>query len=128
MVCGLRQEFCNKEPFVIWEGQSWASNALNWHVASALKSCMQSDYSVSYTFYDISASGTTIKDSDWKNPVNAWNDDDGWVDVALPFDFMWFGMPEASISVGTNGLITFGAPARFIQPSMEYIKARRARA
>jgi hypothetical protein len=105
---GYDTEFCNVEPFVMWEGQTWASNALNWHVASGLKSCMNSDYSVGYTFYDISASGTTVMDSDWVNPVNTWADDDGWVDVPLPFDFMWFGMPESTISVGTNGLITFG--------------------
>ena len=34
--------------------------------------------------------------------------DDGWFDVVLPWTFTWYGVEERVISIGTNGLITFG--------------------
>eukprot|EP01052_Picozoa_sp_SAG31_P045870 SAG31_NODE_8549_length_1432_cov_0.758440_1_plen_311_part_10 len=36
------------------------------------------------------------------------NGDDGWKDVDLPFDFHWFGRTERRITIGTNGVLTFG--------------------
>jgi hypothetical protein len=66
-------------------------------------------YSSDYSFYDISVSGTTIMDDQWQNPLNTWADDDGWYDVALKSAMYWYGEPNYSVSVGTNGLITFGA-------------------
>ena len=36
------------------------------------------------------------------------NNDDGWVHVTLPFYFHWFGEIENVITIGTNGLLTFG--------------------
>ena len=106
--------FCNIDPYVVWRDQSWASGRgdPNWHAASGPKTCADSNYAIDYTWFDISTTGTAIGDLEWTNPGNdnGWPDDDGWVDVALPFSFMWFGMPEASVSVGTNGLITFGGP------------------
>ena len=34
--------------------------------------------------------------------------DDGWFHIDLPFDFIWFGRTESRITIGTNGVITFG--------------------
>ena len=45
-----------------------------------------------------------------------WSDDDGWVHVDLKEvegfkeGFPWFGLKETKITIGTNGMITFGAP------------------
>ena len=36
------------------------------------------------------------------------NNDDGWYHVTLPFDFNWFGATERIITIGTNGVLTFG--------------------
>jgi hypothetical protein len=47
--------------------------------------------------------GTQITDGMWEN-----NGDDGWFDIPLSFPFNWFGRVERTITVGTNGLITFG--------------------
>ena len=47
--------------------------------------------------------GTHIGQSDWIN-----NADDGWFHVDLPFDFNWFGTMERTITIGTNGVLTFG--------------------
>ena len=32
----------------------------------------------------------------------------GWFDVTLPFEFHWFGQPQTVITIGTNGVLTFG--------------------
>ena len=43
------------------------------------------------------------------------NDDDGWVDVPLPFPFLFYGATFAAgdiIRVSTNGYFTFGAAAQ----------------
>ena len=42
-------------------------------------------------------------DHPWEN-----NEDDGWYHVDLPFDFNWFGATERIITIGTNGVLTFG--------------------
>ena len=65
-------------------------------------------YDVSYWFWDISTTGTEILDTEWSNPLNTWNHDDGYVDIQLGWSFPWYGETEGTISVGTNGMITFG--------------------
>jgi hypothetical protein len=65
-------------------------------------------YSTGYYFYDIATVGTEIMRSEWSNPLNTWNHDDGTFDVILPFDLMWYMQHEPVLSIGTNGLITFG--------------------
>ena len=67
------------------------------------------DYSVDTYFFDIASTGTEILDSEWSNPLNTWNHDDGTLDVDIPFDFMWYQQVENTFSIGTNGLITFGS-------------------
>lgn len=44
-----------------------------------------------------------ISDSQWVH-----NSDDGWFHVSLPFNFHWFGEIENTITIGSNGLLTFG--------------------
>jgi hypothetical protein len=44
-----------------------------------------------------------ISDSQWIQ-----NSDDGWFHVSLPFNFHWFGEIENTITIGSNGLLTFG--------------------
>eukprot|EP01051_Picozoa_sp_SAG22_P008552 SAG22_NODE_658_length_8076_cov_4.575279_3_plen_989_part_00 len=104
--------FCMIDPFVVWEDQAWASGRgdPDWHAASGLATCGRTDYEIDYSFFDISTTGVVIADAEWTNPANdnGWPDDDGYFDVQLPFSFMWFGIPEDMISIGTNGLITFG--------------------
>ncbi|HZO05276.1 MAG TPA: CARDB domain-containing protein [Solirubrobacterales bacterium] len=48
--------------------------------------------------------GTTI-------PLNFSEQDDGIAEIALPFAFPFGGVNETSLSVGTNGWVSFGAPA-----------------
>ena len=50
---------------------------------------------------EISDTGTKI--TNWEQ-----NADDGWFHVDLPFDFPWYGKVETQITIGTNGVITFG--------------------
>lgn len=49
------------------------------------------------------AAGTRIDNGMWEQ-----NNDDGWYHVTLPFDFNWFGATERIITIGTNGVLTFG--------------------
>ena len=71
-------------PYVLWEAQAWASGRgdPNWHAASGPVTCADTDYKIAYNFYDIVNTGTTIQDSEWVNPNNEWNDDDGWVSLS----------------------------------------------
>eukprot|EP01043_Picozoa_sp_COSAG02_P059637 COSAG02_NODE_7637_length_2922_cov_6.155863_3_plen_414_part_01 len=64
--------------------------------------------SVSSDFFDISTTGTEILDDQWANPLNTWNHDDGFVDVSLPFTFMWYQQEEPAVTIGTNGMLSFG--------------------
>ena len=50
---------------------------------------------------EISDTGTKI--TNWEQ-----NNDDGWFHVQLPFGFPWYGKVETQITIGTNGVITFG--------------------
>jgi len=55
--------------------------------------------------------GIRIKDTDWtSNGQTTWQGDDGWFDVKLPWGFMYYGHGERTITIGTNGIITFGTP------------------
>ena len=51
-----------------------------------------------------STAGTRIADTEWTQ-----NADDGWFHIDLPFDFHWFGQTERRITIGTNGVLTFGS-------------------
>ena len=64
------------------------------------------DTSFPFEWVDLidSGAGTRINNGDWTQ-----NDDDGWFEVTLPFDFHWFGQVERTITIGTNGVLTFGA-------------------
>ena len=46
--------------------------------------------------------------SEWQHPTNTWPADDGFITVPLSFDYQFYGIPERSVSVGTNGYLTFG--------------------
>eukprot|EP01051_Picozoa_sp_SAG22_P013791 SAG22_NODE_1587_length_4052_cov_14.409562_2_plen_572_part_00 len=64
-----------------------------------------------YDWVDITSSGTLIANSDWTSGgTNSWADDDGWLEVALPFDFPFNGNTASgnTMSIGTNGYLTFG--------------------
>ncbi len=50
------------------------------------------------------------------------NNDDGWYHVTLPFDFNWFGTTERRITIGTNGVLTFGT-AQLPYGSSEPVRA-----
>ena len=52
---------------------------------------------------DIVDSGVGTQITAWEN-----NGDDGWFHLDLPFDFNWFGTMERRITIGTNGVLTFG--------------------
>ena len=54
-----------------------------------------------FSWVEISDTGTKI--TDWEQ-----NNDDGWKHIDLPFDFPWYGKVETTITIGTNGVITFG--------------------
>ena len=57
----------------------------------------------SFSWVDISSTGTRI--TSWDDGSNS---DDGWKHFDLPFPFPWYGNVETQITVGTNGVITFG--------------------
>jgi hypothetical protein len=54
-----------------------------------------------YAWNDITSTGTQI--TNWEQ-----NNDDGWFHIDLAWDFHWFGLAERRITVGTNGVMTFG--------------------
>jgi hypothetical protein len=65
-----------------------------------------------YTRADVPSEGFrtgTTTNLDFDVPKN--NDDDGQVTLQLPFAFPFGGVMEQSISVGTNGWVSFGSPA-----------------
>ena len=61
------------------------------------------DTSFGYAWVDIVDNGAGTQITTWEN-----NGDDGWFHVDLPFDFNWFGTIERTITIGTNGALTFG--------------------
>ena len=68
--------------------------------ASSTTCHVQTDYPFSWV--DITTSGTQI--TEWEQ-----NADDGWYHIELPFAFNWFGSIERTVTVGTNGVLTFGS-------------------
>jgi hypothetical protein len=76
---------------------------------------------VAYSWVEISEVGTRAEDAQWTGSDHAM--DDGWFDVDIyqqgaGFTFPWFGIDESIISIGTNGVITFGS-AQFQYGSSE---------
>ena len=56
-----------------------------------------------FNWVDISDTGERI--TSWDDGSNA---DDGWKHIDLGFSFPWYGTVQTTITVGTNGVITFG--------------------
>lgn len=55
--------------------------------------------------------GTLIGFNDWTSGGrNTWAADDGWYDVTLDWGFTWYGREEHTITIGTNGVLSFGTP------------------
>ena len=67
---------------------------------SASRKC-EIDTTYPFSWVDIRSTGTKI--TKWIQ-----NKDDGWFHVNLPWGFPWFGKVEHKITIGTNGVITFG--------------------
>ena len=59
-------------------------------------------------FQDISGTGVEIVDTDWI-PTGTFDPaDEGYFDIALPFDFPFYGETQTSFRVNTNGFGSFG--------------------
>ena len=55
-----------------------------------------------FSWVDIaSGAGTAI--TEWEQ-----GEDDGWYHIQMPFYINWFGTNEATVTIGTNGIISFG--------------------
>ena len=54
-----------------------------------------------FSWVDLTVHGTQI--TDWEQ-----NADDGWYHINLPFFINWYGTQESTVTVGTNGLLSFG--------------------
>ena len=67
-----------------------------------------------FEWVDIIESGLGTRIDQWQQ-----NADDGWYQITLPFHFNWFGNDETAITVGTNGVITFGDSAQLPYGSSE---------
>lgn len=61
-----------------------------------------------YMWLDIASDQNAVAISDWAHPTNTWPADDGFVTVPLEFEFAFYGLLERSVSIGTNGYLTFG--------------------
>ena len=61
----------------------------------------QVDMEYPYDWLDISSVGTAI--TDWHQ-----NNDDGWKHIDIGFPFNWFGDVEHTVTVSTNGYLSFG--------------------
>ena len=61
----------------------------------------QVDMEYPYDWLDISSVGTAI--TDWHQ-----NNDDGWKHIDIGFAFNWFGDVEHTVTVSTNGYLSFG--------------------
>ena len=60
-----------------------------------------------YTWIDISSSGTAVEDTEWKSP-ETWPEDDGTAGpYYLGFEFVYMGNTYDSIYIGTNGILSF---------------------
>eukprot|EP01048_Picozoa_sp_COSAG05_P025039 COSAG05_NODE_6176_length_1008_cov_0.973597_1_plen_214_part_01 len=69
---------------------------------SASRKC-EIDTEYPFSWVDIIGTGTGTKITKWIQ-----NQDDGWFHVNIPWGFPWFGKVEHKITIGTNGVITFG--------------------
>ena len=66
-----------------------------------------------YSWLDIETSSNLVRLGDWVHPSNSWPADDGYVTVPLQFEFRFYGMVERTVSIGTNGYLTFGEMAHY---------------
>ena len=60
------------------------------------------DHAAQHAFFDIAATGVKLLDASTSARASVSSE------VALPFGFPWYGQSEAAITVGVDGLITFG--------------------
>lgn len=75
--------------------------------------------SFSSLWVEISGTGTAITHDQWTCGGCGHAADDGWYEINLqPGIFRWFGIEENILTVGTNGVLTFGA-AQFQYGSSE---------
>ena len=86
------------------------SNASNWVATQAATACPTQWETHEYSWIELSTydRAVQIRTEDWQGSNHA--ADDGWVDVELEWTFTWYGLEERSISVGSNGLVSFGTP------------------
>lgn len=82
------------------------SNSSIW-VPTEASTCPMREESYAYNWIELSMYGPVnrITADMWQGDV-----DDGWYDVPLGWTFMWYGLAERVITIGTNGLVTFGTP------------------
>jgi hypothetical protein len=95
------------------EGDASASSANDsaWVATQASTACPMREVSYPYNWTDLSTyeRAHQIQHQEWQG-IGSDHSDDGWVDVPLEWTFMWYGLEESLISIGSNGLVTFGTP------------------
>ena len=83
--------------------QSGCCNTRFCHCEGNLECMVETDFGFAWEDIIDSGRGTLIQSADWTN-----NNDDGWFHLDLPFDFNWYGQAETTITIGTNGVLSFG--------------------
>ena len=63
----------------------------------------QVDMEYPYDWHDITGNAGAVQITDWEQ-----NNDDGWKHIDIGFAFNWFGDVEHTITVSTNGYLSFG--------------------
>ena len=83
--------------------QSGCCNTRFCHCEGNLQCMVETDFGFAWEDIIDNTRGTMIQSADWTN-----NNDDGWFHLDLPFDFNWYGQAETTITIGTNGVLSFG--------------------
>ena len=75
-----------------------------------LAACPMREELYAYGWIEVSTyeAANQISADMWQGTNHA--SDDGWYDVPLSWTFMWYGLAERLITIGSNGLVTFGTP------------------
>ncbi len=83
------------------------SNSSIW-VPTEASACPMREESCAYNWIELSMYGATnrIEADMWEGTDHS--SDDGWYNVDLGWTFMWYGLAERLITIGSNGLVTFG--------------------